>query len=466
MKTNKSLTIFVILFFLILTLVSVKTFAAEELGINEVLNSTLENNKKLLAAEQKLKAAEKQNLAAESIKNSKLKGEVSWQEEELNTEGNLFTTISYSKFLAESEGIKAQLDQAEIEYLIAELEYNRLREQILEDIIKQYYNLLKLDKKAVQQKIIVKEAESLYHDAEQRYQDSLLTKADLIKTEINLDQSRQNLKSIENEKKTAAEHFERLTGIDINRTEIKDEKLLQNEQNIISNQDQLLKLAFENRSDYQMQLLNSNLIEANLNYIRSEEKVIFSLGGEYNDDDGKIKSSINSKYQFILEGQFNTVDQAEMYVSLKDMQPVEESEWKVTAALSYEFADGGKKDAEIEAAKANLSESEIKIDDLESEIKIEIAGLLRQLEESKSRIKIAEKNLEKSKLEYQSTKNRYQKGAVIESNLLSAQSLLKTAETELIEAEYAYQLLQAEILMEVQSLYHSLNSGIIGGNRQ
>src|SRR6056297_2031474 len=122
MKTNKIIIGLLLAVSLLLSL-SLSVSAAE-IDLNTVLESALKNNNTLQAAREKLKAAEMRKKSAETIMNSKLTGELSWQDEELTEDGDIFTTIEYSKFLAESSGTEAQLDKAELKYYIAELEFN------------------------------------------------------------------------------------------------------------------------------------------------------------------------------------------------------------------------------------------------------------------------------------------------------------------------------------------------------
>lgn len=460
MKLNKILISLLLAVSLLLAL----SVSAAEIDLNTTLESALENNNTLQAAREKLKAAEMQKEAAETIMNSKLKGELSWRDEELTEAGDIFTTIEYSKFLAESSGTKAQLDKADLKYYIAELEFNKKREEVLENVIKQYYNLLKIKSLISNQKQAVKEAEAIYQDAKKRFADNLITKAELLRMEINLDKNKEKLKSIESDKIKAREQFVLLTGIDTEQLSLKYNNLISAQSDFYFKKDKLLNLAYQNRSDYQIQQLNSDLIETDIQYLKAEADPVFSLGGEYLFEDGRIKSSFNSKYQFNLSGSADTREQDEKYISLKDLQLLDESEWKLTASLSYEFSDGGQNKAEIKAAEAGIKESEINLDNLESEIKIKLSSLLRELELTKNNLKTAVKNFKRAELEYQSTKNRYQKGAVIESELISAQKLLSDAEKDLTTAKYAVQLQKTEVLAAVENIYKSFRAGILGGD--
>jgi len=462
MKTNKSIICLLLALSLLLSL-SLSVSAAE-IDLNTVLESALENNNTLQAAREKLKAAEMQKKSAETIMNSKLTGELSWRDEELTEDGDIFTTIEYSKFLAESSSTESQLDKAELKYYIAELEFNKKREEVLGNVIKQYYKLLKIEALVSNQKQAVKEAEAIYQDAEKRFADNLITEAELLRMEINMDKNREKLQSIESDRIKASEQFSLLTGIDTDQLNLKDNNLINAQSDLYFKKNELLELAYQNRTDYQIQQLNSDLIKADIQYLKAADDPVFSLGGEYLFEDGRIKTSLNSRYQFNLSGSADTRDQDEKYISLKDLQLLDESEWKVTAALSYEFSDGGQNKADVKAAEAGIKASEINLDNLESEIRIELSSLLRELELTELSLETAAKNLKRAELEYQSTKNRYQMGAVIESDLISAQRLLSDAETELTAAKYAVQLKKTEVLAAVENIYKSFNAGVLGGD--
>lgn len=462
MKLNK--IILFSLIFLVLSIVLPSSLLAAEINLDRALNSALENNNTLKSAREKLKSAEMQKKSAESIMNSKLSGELSWQDEELTDDGSIFSTINYSKFLAEASTTEVQLDKADLKYYIAELEYKKSREEVLAAVIKQYYNLLKIDKLIRSQQAAAAEAEALYQDAKKRHTDNLITDADLLRMQINLEKSREKLKSIKSDKTTAEEEFSLLTGINAPELKLKDREIGSLESSVEFKKDSLLKLAYENRSDYQIKKLNADLIQADIKYLNSEDDPVFSLGGEYLFEDGKLKSSLNSKYQFNLSASADTRDQNEKYISVKNLELLEESEWKLTAALSYQFSDGGKNKAEVKAAEARLKESEFSLKNLKEQIKIEVSSLLRELDLAKNRAATAAKNLKRAKLEYQSTENRYQKGAVIESELISAQKLLTEAKADLAEAEYAVQLKKTEIMAAVENIHQSFTAGELGGD--
>ena len=99
MKPNK-IILFSLIFVVISSVMPMSLFAAE-INLDTALKSALENNNILKSAREHLQAAEMQKKSAESIMNSKLRGELSWQDEELTEAGNIFSTINYSKFLAE-----------------------------------------------------------------------------------------------------------------------------------------------------------------------------------------------------------------------------------------------------------------------------------------------------------------------------------------------------------------------------
>jgi outer membrane protein TolC len=428
-----------------------------------VLQAALKNNSSLQSAEEKLKAAEAENKSAHSILNSKISGELAWQDEELSDEGDFITSLNYSKLIAKSKGTKAQLEAADIKLIQAGLDYSQSRDQILKQVIQQYYILLKNQELIAKQELRIKEAEALYEDAVLRYEDSFLTKAGLLELEINLDKSRQNLENLQNEKNTNQEKLTRLSGLKTEKLNIIAEKLPIEEYNLNDSQD-ILKLALNNRSDYQKALLNSNILEMNINYLESGKSPDLSLKGEYNFDDGKVETSFNSDYQLNLKTSLDTIDREQMYISVKDMQLFEESEWKVIAAVSYEFSDGGRKEADIKAVESNLRANEIRTADLENEIEIKIKEELRNLASNRNRIIIARKYLKKARLEYQSTENRFRQGAVTESAVISARRLLKEAESEKIEAQYDYEINMAELLAEMQIIYQKLVNSETGGD--
>ena len=472
MLKNKIITV-ALIFLMIFTFFSFSIEdlkAAEKLELATALEMSLENNRNLEAARNKLIQAEKQSEAAKSIMNSKLFAETAWQSEELNQSGDFIAALNYQKLLAQSKGTKAILQKAELELLIAKLNFDKNREEVLYNLIKQYYAILSINEKIASQKVIIEEAESLYADAKARYKDGLLTEAALLELEINLDKSLEVLNSLKNEQQRAKEHLARLTAYDGNDFEVQPpEKRFA----LKETEDELLANALNNRSDYLTQGLEREILKSEIAYLDSEKRANLNLRGEYLFEDGRIEAAFNDNYQLSLKGSFDTIDkelvdrdilQSQEAIKLVDNLS-EESEWKVTASISYEFSDGGRKKAESEALEAAYNALHLKIEDLEEEIKIEIKHLENKIKESEQKLLTAEKNLEKSRLQYQSSKKRFEQGAINQSQLISSQRLYREAEDNKINADYNLSLTKLELLAYLEIIYQENFSQQSGGDR-
>lgn len=444
--------------------------AAQILELDTALEMALKNNRNLEAARNKVIQAEKQSQAAKSIMNSKLFAESAWQSEELNQSGDFIASLNYQKLLAQSKGTKAILEQAELELLIAKLIFDKNREEVLHNLIKQYYAILSINEKIASQKVIIEEAESLYADAKARYKDGLLTEAGLLEFEINLDKSLEVLNSLKNEQQRSKEHLARLTAYDGIDFEVRPPE---KEFALRETEEELLAKALNNRSDYLTQGLEREILKSEIAYLDSEKRANLNLRGEYVFEDGRIEAAFNDNYQLSLKGLFDTIDkelvdrdilQSQEAIKLVDNLS-EESEWKVTASISYEFSDGGRKKAESEALAAAYNALHLKMEDLEAEFKIEIRHLENKIREAEEKLLTAEKNLEKSRLEYQSSKNRFEQGAINQSELISSQRLFRESEDNKIKADYNLSLTKLELLAYLEIIYQENFVQQSGGDR-
>ncbi|ADQ14205.1 TolC family protein [Halanaerobium hydrogeniformans] len=435
--------------------------AAERLDLSTAIEMALKNNRNFEAARNKLLQAEKQSEAAKTIMNSKLFAETAWQSEELNQSGDFIASLNYQKLLAQSKGTKAVLQKAELELLIAKLNFDKNREEVLHNLIKQYYAILSINEKIESQKVIIEEAESFFADAKARYDDGLLTEADLLELEINLDKSLDALANLKNEEQRAKEHLARLTAYQetdfIVQAPEKDFE-------VYEAREMLIEKALNNRSDYLTQELELEIIKSEIAYLDSEKRADLNLRGEYIFEDGRIKAAFNDDYQLSLKGSFDTIDkelvdrdmlQSEETIKLID-NLTEESEWKITASISYEFSDGGRKKAESKALEAGYNALHLNREDLEEELKIEIKHLVNKIREAEQKLLTAEKNLEKSRLQYQSSKNRFEQGAINQSQLITSQRLFREAEDNKINADYNLSLTKLELLAYLEIIYQEI----------
>ncbi|SDL22873.1 TolC family protein [Halarsenatibacter silvermanii] len=437
------------------------TFAAKgnKLELETALARAEKSDDELEAARHQLEAAKQRKLSSETILNPKIEGEMGWQKSEKGeSEGELAGTINYSNILAESRTISTQLDIAELSYEKARLNYRENRNEILQVVAEKYYSLLEIKEQIASQEQRITQLESLYQEAEEQYEDDMLTEAGLLEIEFELETAQQHLKKLEDRARTERKLLSRRVDIDPNQLELKSPEnfSLIEEMNLklkdLEDSSELIQKALNYRSDFQNQLLAARLAEKEAKYISSQKDPDLILSGEYNFNDGsRGQASLDSNYELSMQGHLTTEDVLE--------DPFEEkNDWEITAGISYEFSDGGRRKADIAEADAEEKEHEIRADYLAESIEIEIESLLYDISRHRTDVEIAATNLERAELEYNSALTRWQKEAITESELLAARSLLAEAEMEKINLEYELGRKKIELLGAMQKIYSDLIS--------
>lgn len=117
-----------------------------------------------------------------------------------------------------------------------------------------------------------------------------------------------------------------------------------------------------------------------------------------------------------------------------------QSNWNVSAGVSWPLADGGYTAAGVKAAQANLTGSEADLQNLTNQATLAVQSALIELGRTAERIRASEDALTAATARLQSAEVKYREGLGILLEVTSARQDLSTAQAENVRARFAYQV--------------------------
>lgn len=114
-------------------------------------------------------------------------------------------------------------------------------------------------------------------------------------------------------------------------------------------------------------------------------------------------------------------------------------------SLSYDLFDGGKREAEIRGAEASLKSAQVAVDNLESEITIQIHAAYDQLEKTKQMVDVATQMVQVRTEGARLADRQFEQNAALNSSRSQAHSDLATATASLLEANLQLSLAEANV---------------------
>jgi outer membrane protein len=128
------------------------------------------------------------------------------------------------------------------------------------------------------------------------------------------------------------------------------------------------------------------------------------------------------------------------------------------AALNFPFFEGGLRIAELNEAKARQRQSRLLYDDFKKNVDIELQGAYLDFQTQKGMLKFLEDQLIFARDNYKAVLRQFENGLAISLDVMDANSLLLSAEKNVAEASYNYQLAYLKIKRSNGTLLQFVNA--------
>ncbi len=124
--------------------------------------------------------------------------------------------------------------------------------------------------------------------------------------------------------------------------------------------------------------------------------------------------------------------------------------YAVMLNMSWNIFDGKRNKTEVEKARIALSKSELELEQMKDQSKMEIEFQKRQLELAQNQVEVAENSITNAKEKLKIVKNRFDEGLEKTSELLMAETELSSSKLDLQQAKFMVQksIIELEFLTE------------------
>lgn len=283
-----------------------------------------------------------------------------------------------------------------------------VKEAYLYNVASAYYDVL-LAKKAVEIARSNFDRLTKHRDAAAiRLKVGEVTKTDLLRAEAELSRARAELVKSENNLRLTKAILARITGISGD-YDIKE--ATGNEEDTVDTLYSLKQTAFAERAEIKSSEVRKRIAEDQLKYAMGAYWPTISIEGVY-----------SRKEEYPVSAFFN---KESLYGGFR---------------LNFLFFEGGLRKAEVSEAEARKRQSELIYDDLKKTIGIEVENAYLDFQTQKGILKSLRDQVAYATDNYNSVSRQYQFGLANSIDVIDANTLLITAEKQLADAAYNYQL--------------------------
>ena len=264
------------------------------------------------------------------------------------------------------------------------------------------------------------------NSVEKRVKVGNLTKTSLLRAEGELSGARSDYLKATNALKLYRTVLVRITGIEddfrLKETSppVEDDKSLENMRNI----------AFDSRADLKSYNMQTEMAEEQVKYARGAFWPYLNLFAIYQGADQNPPGQTLNR-ESVLAG----------------------------AALNFPFFEGGLRIAELNEAKAKSRQAKLAYDDYKKNVDIELQGAYLDLQTQKGILKFLEDQLVFARDNYNAVLRQFENGLAVSLDVMDANSLLLSAEKNVAEALYNYQLAYLKIKRSNGTLLQFVTAG-------
>ena len=328
------------------------------------------------------------------------------------TEKHYDARLSLTETFYDNGQTSAKIKQAKARLTSAQLDFQKIQDDLVLEVIKNYYTLLKAQGMLKVKEEGLKQAQTHLNLAKARYDAGSVPKSDILKAEVEVSGAELDSIEAENDLSLARTDLNNCLGIDLNAPIL----IVDTEDSVESiwmSFDECLVYALKNRPEIKEAEINLKINEISLKLAQKEVWPSIALEGSYNTD---IDQLIN-KYDWN-----------------------ESTGWEIGIKASLPIFDAGRAKRGVIKANIDLANTKTNADQLKKEIALEVKKAYLTAKSQKKVIETTEKQLSQAKESFESTQGRYSSGVAPIYEVTDAQASLNNAQTNYVRAVYDYQI--------------------------
>lgn len=392
------------------------------LTLDESINLALKNNEQIKAAVSGVEVAKWNLEKTKSMKNisvdlshtdAKIGGEY-WQVFHIyDSPSNYFiNSVTASMPLYTGERIENTIKQANLGSEISELQLQNTRQEIKYQVTQSYYNILACQNFQQVREEAVRQLSKHLKNVETQYAVGTVTKADVLRSEVELANAKQGLVTAKNNTKLSIAMFNKIVGLPIQQ-EIDIKDALKYDQYHYK-LDDCIAYALQHRPDQIISQKAVKQAEAGVKVAESGKKLNISMDASYTTYDTKID-------------EFNT------------------TQWMVGVTAHLNLFDGNVINAGIKASKGLLEQSKHQASDTSAAVELSVQQAYLNMVKAESNIATNKVAVDKANEDFSLAQARYSVNLGTNLDVVDAQVALTAAKTAYVESLYDYHVSKAAL---------------------
>ncbi len=414
------------------------------LSLKDVLKITKERNQELISLKKRIEAKKAEfylaysrlyptlKLKADSsyikvIEPQKYETEFTFGDERITSSFKEFslpysTSVSllFSQPLFTGGEIIASIKQAKEDLNKTELQYQLKLQQIIEEIVEGYYNLIKYIEIEKMYKDELNRAKILLNTIQAKLDEGEIPEIDIRRAKLNCHKIEGKIIEVKGEVEIAKDNLKRLLNLPLDsQLEVIDELKYQPIE-IKLNKEYLYNLACTNRLEIR---------EAQI---------------ELNNKELSVKIAKSQYYpKVFLTGSYIWLGQEEIFH--KSWKEFEETQWDVKLNVEVPLFDGGERKSKVKSAESYLEEEEITFEKIKDSITFDIHQAIIRLKIVENRIKLEKQNIDLAKDTLRIIKAKYEAGMIDLKEVFDEENTLGEVSISYINALVEYEITKMKL---------------------
>lgn len=340
---------------------------------------------------------------AEDLRNDA--ASISVNDDTISTEFNGSINLNYELYTGGRRA--AQIKAAEESIRLQELEVERISEQVRFDSITAYYNLQDSDAQVAIQQGAVEDATQSLRDAELLEQAGLGTRFDVLRAQVDLANSNQNLSLAVANQRTAKRQLVELLSI-AQQVELTAADDIEVAGSWDLSLEETIVLAYKNRAELEQFLVNRDISEQQRRIAISAILPQVSLSASYN-------------FLDVFDDSLGPGDGLTL-----------------AAQLNWQFFDGGAAKAQAEQSRLDGDIAEVQFANQRNEVRLQVETAYFDLQANQDNIQTASVAVELAVESLRLARLRFQAGVGTQTDVINAQTELTRARGNLLSAIIDY----------------------------
>ncbi len=326
-------------------------------------------------------------------------------------------TVELNYNLFSSGRRSAQIKAAEAQIRLNQLEVERIMSELRLNVTEAYYNLQQADEEVRIAKSSVESSQKSLADAQALERAGIGTRFDVIRAQVQLANSQQELNQAISQQQIARRQLARLLSLPQSLNIVAADPVAPGEDWSLSLEESIV-LAYKNRAELEQQLVQRDISEL------QRRAALASLGPQ-------VDLFGNYQYSWVNQS-------GDILLSTSGDSTTRQGALAFGARMQWNLYDGGAASARARQQKKNMEIAETRFANQRNQVRFEVEQAFFNLQSNRSNIETAQIALEQAKESLRLARLRFQAGVGTQTDVLTADTELTRAEANLVRAILGY----------------------------